>query len=203
MIIVRVSSVIIYTPGLTWIKVLAGFASPIGVNRLLTYIEINGEGAVVRPWVWIALLFVGPTINSLAIEWYLYTTTKALVRVEAIITQLIFEHALRIRVKVEVEPHGGPSAATVALSQTLIPGQGRSTSASHSQGTPPEGSTTDQHIPNAGKQSAKDKHTKVKSSNLIGMINNLVTADLGNITGARHFLNGGECYPLRIVVVPQ
>ncbi|KAL0950640.1 hypothetical protein HGRIS_007428 [Hohenbuehelia grisea] len=78
--------------------VAADFASPIGINRLLNYIESHGEGAFIRPWVWISWLFVGPQIGSISMQWYIFIATGTLVRTESIITQLVFEHALRIRV---------------------------------------------------------------------------------------------------------
>jgi hypothetical protein len=80
--------------------------------------ETRGEGATVQPWVWVAMLFFSPVIGSLAWQWHLYTSvrvffsfakglsywcvkTGCLVRAQAMMTQLIFEHALRIRMKTE------------------------------------------------------------------------------------------------------
>ncbi|KAI5824338.1 P-loop containing nucleoside triphosphate hydrolase protein [Schizophyllum commune Tattone D] len=80
------------------IQVFANFAAPVGVNRILYYIE-NGAGELtVRPWFWVALLFVGPTISSFALQWYIHLATRTTIRAEAIITQLIYEHALRLRI---------------------------------------------------------------------------------------------------------
>jgi hypothetical protein len=36
------------------------FASVLGVNRLLTYLETKGEGAIIKPWVWILWIGLGP-----------------------------------------------------------------------------------------------------------------------------------------------
>jgi hypothetical protein len=36
------------------------FASVLGVNRLLTYLETNGEGAIIKPWVWVCWIGLGP-----------------------------------------------------------------------------------------------------------------------------------------------
>ncbi|KAJ6598427.1 P-loop containing nucleoside triphosphate hydrolase protein [Mycena vulgaris] len=82
-------------------QVGANFLSPVGVNRLLNYMETNGKDATYRPWIWILWLFLGPTIRSITNHWYVFIVTRTLVRVESIITQLIFEHALRIRYKSE------------------------------------------------------------------------------------------------------
>ncbi|KDQ56808.1 hypothetical protein JAAARDRAFT_36283 [Jaapia argillacea MUCL 33604] len=102
------------------VKVIAGFASPVGINRLLYYLENNGEDAVVRPWVWIAWLFIGPLVGSLAIQWYIFITTGTLVRTEGIITQLVFEHALRIRMKAEVNPSDSTASAASSTPSTAV-----------------------------------------------------------------------------------
>ncbi|GJE99674.1 multidrug resistance-associated ABC transporter [Phanerochaete sordida] len=78
-------------------------AGPIGVNRLLNYLETSGENAVVRPWVWICVITIGPIGDTLLKELSLFFSTRSLIRVEAILTTLIFDHALRLRVKAEVD----------------------------------------------------------------------------------------------------
>ncbi|KAF8201224.1 P-loop containing nucleoside triphosphate hydrolase protein [Mycena galopus ATCC 62051] len=82
-------------------QVVANFLSPVGVNRLLNYMETNGKDATYRPWIWVLWIFLGPTLRSICNHWYVFIVTRTLVRLEAIITQLIFEHALRIRFKSE------------------------------------------------------------------------------------------------------
>ncbi|KAF5345715.1 hypothetical protein D9758_013070 [Tetrapyrgos nigripes] len=88
------------------LRAVAGFLAPLAINKLLLYIETGGFGISTRPWVWISCLFLGPMIESLSFDWYLYTVTSAYVSTEAILTQLIFEHALRIRMKSETETDG-------------------------------------------------------------------------------------------------
>ena len=39
---------------------------------MFRYIETNGEGATVRPWVWISWLFIGPVVGTMAIQWYVF-----------------------------------------------------------------------------------------------------------------------------------
>jgi hypothetical protein len=74
------------------IQVLAGSASPLGIKQLLKlgpvivvpdgrlsdplcrYIETDGANAAIRPWFWITWLFLGPTINSIPYQWYMYVT---------------------------------------------------------------------------------------------------------------------------------
>ncbi|KAJ6578766.1 multidrug resistance-associated ABC transporter [Mycena vulgaris] len=81
--------------------VVGKFVVPVGVNQLLRHIETEGKGASVRPWVWVLWLFLGPTICTLGEQWYMFQVCRAIVRLEAILTELVFEHALRIRTKSE------------------------------------------------------------------------------------------------------
>ena len=62
----------------------------------------NPEQATIRPWFWIFWLFMGPVMGSVVMQWYIFLTTGTLVRAEGIITELVFEHALRIRMKAQV-----------------------------------------------------------------------------------------------------
>ncbi|KAK0464667.1 P-loop containing nucleoside triphosphate hydrolase protein [Desarmillaria tabescens] len=75
------------------VKTLLTFVAPIGINRLLHYLETGGDGAVIRPWVWISWLFMGPFLRSLMMECFFFSV--------GILTQLIFKHALRIRLDLE------------------------------------------------------------------------------------------------------
>ena len=76
------------------IQVLAGFASPLGIKQLLKlgpvvavpdgrfsdpfcrYIETDGANATIKPWFWIACLFLGPTIHSISYQWYMYVAVR-------------------------------------------------------------------------------------------------------------------------------
>jgi hypothetical protein len=46
------------------------------VNVFFRYLENRGEGAVVRPWVWIAYLFLGPALGTICFQWYIYITVS-------------------------------------------------------------------------------------------------------------------------------
>ncbi|KAL0959261.1 hypothetical protein HGRIS_014532 [Hohenbuehelia grisea] len=81
------------------LNVVAGFASPVAVNRLLNFIEKSGQNATMRPWVWISWLFFGPFLASVTIQWYEYITSGINLRIESLLTELLFEHALRIRMR--------------------------------------------------------------------------------------------------------
>lgn len=62
--------------------------SPFAVNRLLTYLESNGEDAIVRPWVWILLLFVDPMGRVIGFEYYVFTMVCAPTNASKIYTTL-------------------------------------------------------------------------------------------------------------------
>ncbi|GJE86639.1 multidrug resistance-associated ABC transporter [Phanerochaete sordida] len=82
-----------------------GFVSisiPIGTNRLLRYLETDGEEAFLKPWVWILWVGGAPIIMTIVFQYQNYVSTGLLVRVQSVITSLVFDHALRIRLKAEV-----------------------------------------------------------------------------------------------------
>ena len=71
------------------IKVFSTLMAPVGMNKLLqyalstvsmnstqrssfSYLETHGEGAVVRPWVWVSFLFLGPAFGTIAHQWYYF-----------------------------------------------------------------------------------------------------------------------------------
>ncbi|KDQ18018.1 hypothetical protein BOTBODRAFT_155037 [Botryobasidium botryosum FD-172 SS1] len=141
----------------------AGFISPLSLNALLLYIERRGEGATLRPWVWVAGLFLGPAVVSISWNAYMYITVRALVHTECILTELVFEHALRIRMR-----------SADYLSDTAL---GASESGStHITSLPTQGDPTS---PNAD---------KTPSSDLVGRINNLISADVENVRDGKDFL---------------
>ncbi|KAJ7826577.1 hypothetical protein B0H14DRAFT_3467589 [Mycena olivaceomarginata] len=79
------------------------YVSALGINRLLTYLEAPDD-AVVCPWVWITMLFFGAALGAVLNECLSpipSTMYIVMIETEAIIIFLVFEHALRIRVKAE------------------------------------------------------------------------------------------------------
>ncbi|PBK67572.1 P-loop containing nucleoside triphosphate hydrolase protein [Armillaria solidipes] len=147
------------------IQLCAEFAAPIGINRLLHYIETGSKDSQYRPWLWIAWLFIGPLITSISSDWYIFISTRCLVRAEGIITQLVFEHALRIRAKAETDNPASGKFQPRDLIDT------------------PEEASEDLQNPAEAKLGQYSE-----GKNLIGRINNLVTTDLKNITDARGFV---------------
>ncbi|KAI0633977.1 P-loop containing nucleoside triphosphate hydrolase protein [Trametes polyzona] len=132
--------------------VLAAFAAPVSVNQLLVYLEKGEAGVSIRPWFWIALFFFGSVLRDILVQWFIFNHTRINIRVQAIVTNLVFEHALRIRMKAGSSTAEGPPTADAEE-----PGS-RSTAAR--EGT--AGAGTDH----------KD------GSHLVGKINNLVSGDM-------------------------
>lgn len=140
--------------------------------------------------------------------------TSSLVRIEAIVTSLVFDHALRIRLIAE--------AAEVDNSATSGTASPPGSSTSHAKGSTTsvaafegdEGNETAHSrtatnvsvatavspIPATREDVTKDaaKGPAKKQSNLVGKINNLVTSDLDNIAGGGDIMFFGE-RPLLVV----
>ncbi|OCH93740.1 hypothetical protein OBBRIDRAFT_810929 [Obba rivulosa] len=164
------------------------------------YLETGGEGAVVRPWVWISWLFFGPALSSAALQWHIFISTRIAVRVQAIIISLVFDHSLRIRVKAEDDKSPGASAEPRAVTTPDTTSveestEGRSTDSQ----TANEGDTIRANSVGADSSSKNKPKTKSKvekptaaagekAKNIVGKLNNLATLDVNNITNARDFL---------------
>ncbi|KAH9166017.1 hypothetical protein EDB89DRAFT_2076263 [Lactarius sanguifluus] len=183
------------------IKVFSTLMAPFGMNQLLRYLETRGEGAVVRPWVWVACIFLGPVLGTIAFQWYNFIATGTLVRVTAIVTQLVFEHALRIRVKAETSP--SPEATPIATpevgSEAMTPDGGSVVEiniVSEEAGGSGEEIRSEQSTIAASSVKGEQKEEAPGSdsdeaggpSNLVGKMNNLVSTDLENIVDGRDFL---------------
>lgn len=161
------------------------------------------------------MMFLGPAIRSLAFQWYIFINTRTLVRGEALITQLVFEHSLRIRLKAEggneksagaIERDASTAVGTpetVSIAESSAAGSAADEEESVTTGTAVsrEASTSSQSSVALGKvKETKPKEApkeKEKNNNLIGKINNLVTTDLSNILESRDFLLLGEITTFR------
>lgn len=127
-----------------------------------------------------------------------------MVQSEGIITQLVFDHALRIRVKSETGSSNTPasSAATTPDNASIADASERSESPTAEDD---DAQTAVSEGTNVSKVS-KGKHTQASSEsttatatekpqtegahagNLVGKLNNLVTSDLSNVTNGRDFM---------------
>lgn len=102
------------------LRAVLSFLVPIGVERLLAYVESGGEGAIVRPWVWIVVMTGGPLAASLSFQWYLFVATRVRVQVESLVTQIVLETVLRIRMPHDVGEQTGESAASADSMPDLV-----------------------------------------------------------------------------------
>ncbi|PIL29334.1 ATP-binding cassette transporter [Ganoderma sinense ZZ0214-1] len=189
--------------------VISAFAAPVAIQGLLSYLESEGRAGKVQPWFWIALLFLGRVSRNITDQWFMFLHTRISVRIQAIVTELVFEHALRIRMKAETNDsvdasESGENTAQVtpdAASQAGETGEGESTEGSQAGATPSDdsvpGSSSDTAtVASTGKgkgkgpaddaakktaSTAKPAEDKKKGKNLVGRINNLVTSDLSNL----------------------
>ncbi|EMD39557.1 hypothetical protein CERSUDRAFT_111872 [Gelatoporia subvermispora B] len=198
------------------IRAVSTMASPIGINQLLKYLETGGVNADVRPWVWIMWLFLSPTLAAIAWQWYIFTTTRMMVRTEAMITSLLFDHSLRIRVKAETEPGSedtsrATSAATTpdnaSINQSPTDGDSAESPSGSEADTLRAGSESGSVPGSVGKGKSKsvpgeDEKPAApaddKTKNIVGKLNNLVTVDINRITNARDFLMLFVMVPLQI-----
>lgn len=112
-------------------------------------------------------------------------------RIEAIITQLVFEHALRMRVKADVKDEPDHEEDDVVASGTTTAAGGSSVTARRVETNNNDGVTS----ANKGKQkstakaaSATSPRTKNARANTAGRINNLITSDLASLSLCREFL---------------
>jgi hypothetical protein len=152
-----------------------------------SYLETRGADSFVRPWFWIMWLFLGPMLMSVSFQSYIFTMTRTLVRCEALLVQLVFDHSLRIRFKAEAEESDEKEKKPAATSS--------STSSVTNDSTEQEGSTdsatvlgTEEASSVTKKDSPAEAKAPKKADNLVGKLNNLITNDMNNITGARDFL---------------
>ncbi|KAF9449128.1 multidrug resistance-associated ABC transporter [Macrolepiota fuliginosa MF-IS2] len=104
------------------IQVVASFFSPVAIRMILDYLETGGHNAKIKPWFWILCLFIGPMTISLARQWYIFVATRMLVQTEGLLTQLIFEHSLRLRMKAEASdrPDQPTNGSTTRKADNLV-----------------------------------------------------------------------------------
>ncbi|EJU03270.1 hypothetical protein DACRYDRAFT_115475 [Dacryopinax primogenitus] len=190
------------------LQVIVGFLGPIGLNRLLTYMEKGGEGATIRPFVWISSIFLAPVLNALPLNLYNFVSTRMAVQGESILAQLIFEHALRVRSTDETAiPDSSsttpatntPTAASNipngterptlnepgTETDTLVDTDGRESENCESQASTSAPSGTES---TRGNKPIDQKTTAHHDVHLSGKINNLFGTDIGNVLSGRDFL---------------
>ncbi|KAI0351013.1 multidrug resistance-associated ABC transporter [Trametes cingulata] len=156
---------------LTTLASILGMSWPVAMQGLLAWLEEGHAHPTLRPWAWPLILFLGPAAKTVCEEWYYWIMNRINVRTEALVTELLFTHALRIRVK----------------SETSSSSSARDESPSAAAGTSDAAPATTAEAP--------------KNDVLVGKLNNLITSDLDNITdGNKQLLLAIIQVPLKIAV---
>ncbi|KAF8671537.1 P-loop containing nucleoside triphosphate hydrolase protein [Rhizoctonia solani] len=173
-------------------------SGPLAIRFLLKYLDNPSEPGYFRPWVWVIWLFFGPVIGSLAMQWYLFLTSSCFVRAEAILTQVIFEHSLRLRMVTEAANKvSGTNDMASELERPV-------TESEEADGS--ESATVAASADSAGAKG--NEQADDSGSNIVGKINNLMStvrhlstyfSDLGNILEGRDFLFLVTYAPFEIV----
>lgn len=172
------------------IAAIAEIMPAYAIKNVLTYLQDEGVGAKIRPIVWVSLLFLGPLFSSLAIQYYIFIMTRFLVRGEAILTQLLFDHALRLRMK-----------DSVGSEEEKIPGEGAGNNPTIEVQTPDASENVDPTLQSAHNTAAKAETepiptaTATSSQGIVGRINVLMAQDVESIVEGRDL-------PLVLVYIP-
>ncbi|PCH35560.1 multidrug resistance-associated ABC transporter [Wolfiporia cocos MD-104 SS10] len=174
------------------LRVAFQFASPLGMRNLLRYMETGGAGTIVRPWVWIAWLFIGPSMNAVATSSYSFVRTRMSVRVEAILTQIIFDHALHMRIHANVQDSATHSNAMEVNRDPEDDANGGdiSNSATLRNEELPENAEEDTAFDDHSKKDAAKatEAQKERASNFAGRLNNLISSDVSTVAGSREVM---------------
>ncbi|CAL1696210.1 unnamed protein product [Somion occarium] len=171
------------------LHVIGSFAAPIGINYLLKYLETGGENAIVRPWFWIAWLFFGPLISGMTFNLYFYIALRTIVRAQGVLTQLIFDHALRIRVQGDVK-EDSLTQESPASEHPSPEGSSNARGGSSSDVDEETVASSTSFDAKADDQSSETpkQESKPNTANLAGRLNNLVTSDMSNVHGGQGFM---------------
>ncbi|QRW27528.1 ABC transporter transmembrane region [Rhizoctonia solani] len=186
------------------IKAMMDFAGPIGIKYILRYLETPSDPGYLRPWFWILWLLIGPIFGSIAWQWYIFLKMNSVVRATGMITQLIFEHTLRIRMNAQAadEPSGKTSEPEILTAGLTVDEEDPIVTTGSDSGEP-DGTNNVMDASNTQTLIGSTSSAKVRikegtegeienkgndSLNLIGRINNLMSTDLENVTGGSYFL---------------
>ncbi|EEY14797.1 ATP-binding cassette transporter abc1 [Verticillium alfalfae VaMs.102] len=72
---------------------LLELVAPFALYQLLSYLA-DPKGSVIRPWVWLLLMFCGPLSRSVCFQQYVFTSTRLIVRVKSSMTQELYHRAI-------------------------------------------------------------------------------------------------------------
>ncbi|KIP03522.1 hypothetical protein PHLGIDRAFT_534840 [Phlebiopsis gigantea 11061_1 CR5-6] len=176
------------------IMVPSSFLVPVSVNRILHYLETNGEGATIKPWFWVVVLLADTIFGALMAGRYMFCAFRALTRAQSTLTQLIFEHALRIRVKGD---GNGDGAAQKPTDDTSSDSDGQSTAESATAASTSSSTLSNRASQNEGEAKAASER---KRSSLTGKINNLISSDMNTLESGQSWILVIYYTPLQIIL---
>ncbi|KAK2731241.1 ABC multidrug transporter [Colletotrichum kahawae] len=71
----------------------AELIAPYALYQLLSYLA-DPQGSIIRPWVWLFLMFSGPLSRSVLFQQYVFTSTRLVVRLRSALTQELYHRAI-------------------------------------------------------------------------------------------------------------
>ncbi|KAJ3509917.1 hypothetical protein NMY22_g16136 [Coprinellus aureogranulatus] len=153
---------------------LCMFASPLAVNRLLSVLGSDAEDSSgIRPWFWILCMFTMPLLGCISYQYYIIVMTRTLANAQSIVTHILFDYSLKVRIKAET------SDAERAAADSPVGVESRG-------GNRAKG----------GRDAKRGK----EANSFIGRLTNLVTIDLTNITTARDLVPLVWTTPVKIAI---
>lgn len=118
---------------------------------------------------------------------YFYQTRIDL-EAESAVTQLVFEHAIRIRLKSDsLQSKTNDESAEMETTRNSK-GKGVEPTTPSAEGTQTPGNASDDSVGEAMVPSIEGGHAKSKTASLIGKINDLITTDLEEIEYSYNFV---------------
>lgn len=148
------------------------FVLPVSMRELLAYVE-GSKVPVISPWVFVFGLFLGPLLNGFIWEAYVYNATRLVVRVKAAFIQGLLRKTLKTR---------------FVYDSPKDQGSGSSSSGDDAK---------DSKVGREGGKTAENASPTNQSK--VGMINNLMSTDIDQLTNAREFFLLAGSIPIEII----
>ncbi|GJE87807.1 multidrug resistance-associated ABC transporter [Phanerochaete sordida] len=184
----------------------ATFLMPISVNRILSYLENGGVDAAMRPWFWIFTFVSGVLATDVISGRYMFVVMRVLVEAQSTLTNLIFEHALRIRLKADTDSSAdkkadGKSGATApAQTESVAEEEGRLRAESETTLDEGQSSTAESSTAITTKDKGGEKAAVSNDSSMVGKINNMISTDVNTLEGGQTFILVAWFTPLQIAL---
>jgi hypothetical protein len=181
--------------------------APVGTNRLLAHVEVHGAGKLVRSGVWIAWIALAPILAAVMQQMQMHVNQRTLIRLEAVLTALVHEHALRVRVLHHVDEEQDSSISNKSIPSTpatveqdesadQIESLAVATESRSESRATETTAVSSSDAPLEGVANTADVQSCEKKQDIVGRLTTLVTADMANIASGGDFLNALVKAPL-------